>query len=106
MSIEPWNTGTGGTADCEDMPRKSVDIRLTEHPVQQKRGLLRPFPAIRRGRVRAAPEIGSRGAEHPVDVRFAPTGTECRRFLAGSQGSALSPRRAFRNQYLQFSRFI
>ncbi|MFQ9801068.1 MAG: hypothetical protein ACLR23_21465 [Clostridia bacterium] len=38
MSIEPWNTGTGGTADCEDMPRKSVDIRLTEHPVQQKRG--------------------------------------------------------------------
>lgn len=60
LSIEPWNTGTGSAADCEDMPRKSIDIRLTEHPVQQKRGHLRPFPALRRGRVRAAPEIGSR----------------------------------------------
>ena len=38
MSIEPWNTGADGCADREDMPRKSVDIRLTEHPVQQKRG--------------------------------------------------------------------
>ena len=35
MSIEPWNTGAGGTAVCEDMPRKSIDIRLTEHPLQQ-----------------------------------------------------------------------
>ena len=26
MSIEPWNTGAGGTAGCEDMPRKSIDI--------------------------------------------------------------------------------
>ena len=38
MSIEPWNTGTGGAAGCEDMPRKSIDIRLTVHPLQQKRG--------------------------------------------------------------------
>ena len=38
MSIEPWNTGTGGGAACEDMPRKSIDIRLTDHPVRQKRG--------------------------------------------------------------------
>ena len=46
MSIEPWNTGAGGTAVCEDMPRKSIDIRLTEHPLQQKRGncaLFLPF---------------------------------------------------------------
>ena len=60
LSIEPWNTGAGGSAGCEDMPRKSIDIRLTEDPVSQKRGLLRPFPAIRRGRVRAEPENGSR----------------------------------------------
>ena len=26
LSIEPWNTGAGGTAGCEDMPRKSIDI--------------------------------------------------------------------------------
>ena len=38
MSIEPWNTGAGGSADCEDMPRKSIDIRLTDNPIQQKRG--------------------------------------------------------------------
>ena len=38
MSIEPWNTATGGIADCEDMPRKSIDIRLTENPIEQKRG--------------------------------------------------------------------
>ena len=38
MSIEPWNTGAGGSAACEDMPRKYVDIRLTDNPVQQKRG--------------------------------------------------------------------
>ena len=38
MSIEPWNTGAGGSADCEDMPRKSIDIRLTDNPSQQKRG--------------------------------------------------------------------
>lgn len=38
MSIEPWNTGTGGAASCEDMPRKSIDRRLSDHPVLQKRG--------------------------------------------------------------------
>ena len=38
LSIEPWNTGAGGFADCEDMPRKSIDIRLTDNPIQQKRG--------------------------------------------------------------------
>ncbi len=39
LSIEPWNTGTGGGAACEDMPRKSVDIRLTDaSSFQQKRG--------------------------------------------------------------------
>ena len=38
MSIEPWNTGAGGIADCEDMPRKSIDIRLSDNPIQQKRG--------------------------------------------------------------------
>ena len=37
MSIGPWNTGTGGAAVCEDMPRKSIDIKLSEYPVQQKR---------------------------------------------------------------------
>ena len=38
MSIESWNTGAGGIADCEDMPRKSIDIRLTDNPIQQERG--------------------------------------------------------------------
>lgn len=38
MSIEPWNTGTDGATGCEDMPRKSIDIRLTDYPVQHKRG--------------------------------------------------------------------
>ncbi len=38
MSIEPWNTAAGGSAACEDMPRKSVDIRPTDNPVSQKRG--------------------------------------------------------------------
>lgn len=33
-----WNTGTDGFADCEDMPRKSIDIKFPDHPVQQKRG--------------------------------------------------------------------
>lgn len=35
LSIEPWNTGTAG---CEDMPRKSIDIKLTDYPVQEKKG--------------------------------------------------------------------
>ncbi len=37
VSIEPWNTAVGGYADCGDMPRKSIDIRLSDNPVQQKR---------------------------------------------------------------------
>lgn len=45
----------------ENMPRKSVDIRLTDYPVKQKRGQLRPFPAFRRGQVRAEPEYEARG---------------------------------------------
>ena len=60
LSIEPWNTAAGGRAACEDMPRKSIAKKLTDNPVQQKRGRLRPFPAIRRGRVRAEPANGSR----------------------------------------------
>lgn len=38
MSIEPWNTGTDGAAVCEDMPRKSIDRKLTDNPLRQKRG--------------------------------------------------------------------
>ena len=60
LSIEPWNTEADGAAGCEDMPRKSIDIRLTDNPVLQKRGQLRPFPDFRRGRVRAEPDFGSR----------------------------------------------
>lgn len=37
LSIGPWNTGTGGAAVCEDMLRKSIYIKLSEYPVQQKR---------------------------------------------------------------------
>ena len=38
LSIEAWNTVAGGFADCEDMPRKSIDIKFPDYPVQQKRG--------------------------------------------------------------------
>ena len=38
LSIESWNTGTGGFAGCEDMPRKFIDIKFPDHPVQLKRG--------------------------------------------------------------------
>ena len=38
LSIEPWNTAADGNAGCEDMPRKSIDIKLTDYPVLQKRG--------------------------------------------------------------------
>ena len=38
LSIEPWNTGTDGFADCEDMQRKSIDIKFSDYPIQQKRG--------------------------------------------------------------------
>ena len=41
MSREPWNTGTGGGAVCEDMPRKSLDIRFTDHPLVKGKGQLR-----------------------------------------------------------------
>lgn len=37
LSIEPWNTGTDSFAGCEDMPRKSIDIKFSDYPVQQKR---------------------------------------------------------------------
>ena len=60
LSIEPWNTATDGIAGCEDMPRKPVDIKLTDYPVFAEKGQLRPFPAFQRGRVRAEPENGSR----------------------------------------------
>ena len=60
MSIEPWNTAADGNADCEDMPRKSIDIKLTDYPIPAEKGQLRPFPAFRRGRVRAEPDNGSR----------------------------------------------
>ena len=60
LSIEPWNTAADGQAGCEDMPRKSVDIKLTDYPVPAEKGQLRPFPAFRRGRVRAEPDNGSR----------------------------------------------
>ncbi len=43
LSIEPWNTAADGSAGCEDMPRKSIDIKLTDYPVPQKRGLCALF---------------------------------------------------------------
>ena len=43
MSIEPWNTGTDGAAVCEDMPRKSIDRKLTDDPLRQKRGICALF---------------------------------------------------------------
>lgn len=60
MSIEPWNTGADGKADCEDMPRKSIDIKLTDYPILAEKGQLYPFLDFRRGRVRAEPDDGSR----------------------------------------------
>ena len=61
LSIEPWNTATDGTAGCEDMPRKSIDIKLTDYPIPAEKGLLRPFPDFRRGWVRATPDNGVKG---------------------------------------------
>ena len=58
MSIEPWNTGAASFTGCEDMPRKSIDIKLTDYPVPAEKGQLHPFPAFRRGWVRAKPDIG------------------------------------------------
>ncbi|MDO4294997.1 MAG: hypothetical protein Q4D90_02425, partial [bacterium] len=60
MSIEPWNTAAGGNATCEDMPRKSVDKKLSDNPYTAEKGAVCPFPAIRRGWVRAKPANGSR----------------------------------------------
>ncbi|EFC99416.1 hypothetical protein CLOSTHATH_02375 [Hungatella hathewayi DSM 13479] len=48
------------SASREDMPRKSLDIKLTDYPFSAEKGQLHPFPAFRRGRVRAEPENGSR----------------------------------------------
>ena len=47
LSIEPWNTTADGSAGCEDMPRRSIDIKLTE-----KEPLI-PVPVFQQGRVRA-----------------------------------------------------
>lgn len=58
LSIESWNTGTDSKTDYEDMPLKSIDIRLTDNSDHQKTGQLRPFPALMRGQVRAEPEMG------------------------------------------------
>ena len=64
------------------MPRKPVDIKPSDYPISQKRGLLHPFPAFRRGRVRAEPANGSRdwslvgvgatpqGLESPISAIF------------------------------------
>ena len=45
LSREPWNTEAGGLADCEDMPRKSLDIRFADHPSALGKGAKAPFPA-------------------------------------------------------------
>ena len=45
LSIGPWNTAAAGSAGCEDMPRKSIDIRLTDYPVLQKRATA-PFSCL------------------------------------------------------------
>ena len=42
------------------MPRKPIDIRPPDDPVTAEKGHLHPFPALRRGRVRAEPAYGSR----------------------------------------------
>ena len=46
LSIEPWNTGTDGFAGCEDMPRKFIDIKFPDYPIQQKRGATAPFSCL------------------------------------------------------------
>ena len=45
LSIEPWNTGTAGETGCEDMPRKFIDIKFSDYPVQQKRAIA-PFSCL------------------------------------------------------------
>lgn len=60
----------------EDMPRKPVCKRLTGHPLGK--GKEAPaFPALRRGRVRAAPAYGSR------DASLAGFGVESRGQITG-----------------------
>ena len=46
LSIEPWNTGTDGFAGCEDMPRKSLDIRFTDYPISAEKGATAPFSCL------------------------------------------------------------
>ena len=89
LSIGPWNTGADGCAGCEDMPRKPVDIRPTDYPVRQKRECCALFLPSDEDRFGRGAHPGSRDSS-----------------LAGSQGSTLNPRRAYRNQYLHFSRFF
>ena len=60
LSIEPWNTTTDGYADCEDMPRKSVDKKFPDDPVQQKRGNCTLFLPSGEREDRAMPDNGSR----------------------------------------------
>ena len=45
LSIEPWNTEAGGTAACEDMPRKSIDIspRII---LSSRKGATAPFSCL------------------------------------------------------------
>ena len=40
------------SASHEDMPRKFLDIRFSDHPNIAEKGQLRPFPAFRRGWVK------------------------------------------------------
>ena len=40
------------SASHEDMPRKFLDIRFSDHPTIAEKGQLRPFPAFRRGWVK------------------------------------------------------
>ena len=40
------------SAAHEDMPRKFLDIRFSDHPNIAEKGQLRPFPAFRRGWVK------------------------------------------------------
>ena len=55
---EPWNTTTDGYADCEDMPRKSVDKKFPDDPVQQKRGNCTLFLPSGEDRFGQCPKMG------------------------------------------------
>ena len=71
LSIGPWNTGTDGGAVCEDMPRKSIDIRLTDDPVRQKRGNCALFLPSGEDGFGQSPELGQ-GAGPLRVLRAAP----------------------------------